>query len=362
MPEPVAHNAEPTVPTRRRLTLAALLGMTVVGIGLSAVIVTPFVPALTWAFALAVVSDPLRLWIRSRLKSPNLAAAVPVVIVTAVILVPTALIAWKVGQQAADLFEHVTRFVDSGAARERLSQVPGGSQLYDALMGPDSGSEDAAAELEKAVVPEQAGAWLRATVWGIVQSVIAVFVLFFLFRDRDTIIETLRRYLPMSDHELDYLFERVRGMTHATIYGNLVTSACQGALGGIMFALLGIPNALLWSVAMALLSLIPSAGAFLIWLPASAMLAAQGAWGKASLLAVWGVAVVGSIDNILYPYLVGQRVRLHTLVVFLSVVGGLASFGAPGLVLGPIIVAATIAMIEILRRRTRRDRSATQPA
>jgi len=360
MSEPAARNPDSTLATRRRLTLAVLLGMTVIGIGLSAVIVTPFVPALTWAFALAVVADPLQSWVRARLNSPNLAAAVQVAIVTVAILVPTTLIAWQVGQQAANLFEEVTRFVDSGAARERLSELPGGSRVYDAILGPDSGS-DAAAELEKAV-PQQAGVWLRATAWGIVQSIIAVFVLFFLFRDRDIVIQTLRSYLPMSDNELDYLFERVRGMTHATIYGNLVTSGIQGALGGIMFALMGIPNALLWSVAMAVLSLIPSAGAFLIWLPAAAMLGAQGSWGKAALLAVWGAAVVGSIDNILYPFLVGQRVRLHTLVVFLSVVGGLASFGAPGLVLGPIIVAATIAMVEILRRRTRRDRSAAQPA
>jgi len=167
--------------------------------------------------------------------------------------------------------------------------------------------------------------------------------------------------MPMSDAEIDYFFERIGGMTHATIYGNVVTSIVQGALGGAMFTLLGIPGALLWAVAMAFLSLIPFAGAFVIWLPAAVALAAQGHWGKAAVLAGWGALVVGTIDNILYPFLVGKQTKLHPLAVFLAIVGGLVAFGAPGLVLGPVVVAGTIAILEILRRRTARSRSALEP-
>jgi predicted PurR-regulated permease PerM len=122
-----------------------------------------------------------------------------------------------------------------------------------------------------------------------------------------------------------------------------------------MFALVGIPGALLWGVAMALLSLIPSAGAFLIWIPAAVVLAAQGDWTRATVVGVWGALAVSTIDNVLYPWLVGQEVRLHTLVVFLAVVGGLIVFGAVGLVLGPVTAAATIAMLEIVRKRSRRS-------
>ncbi len=104
---------------------------------------------------------------------------------------------------------------------------------------------------------------------------------------------------------------------------------------------------------MALLALVPSSGAFLIWLPTAAVLAIRGDWTRASILAGWGVLVVGTIDNLLYPYLVGKEMQLHTLTVFLAVVGGLIVFGAAGLVLGPVTVAATMAMHEIVQKRTR---------
>jgi predicted PurR-regulated permease PerM len=150
-------------------------------------------------------------------------------------------------------------------------------------------------------------------------------------------------------------------MAHATIYGNVVVALIQGVLGGIMFAFLGLPAALLWSVAMALLSLVPNAGAFVIWLPAAVFLAAQGAWTKAVILAAWGVLVVGTIDNLLYPMLVGKDTRLHTLAVFFSVVGGLLAFGAAGLVLGPTALAGTLALVNVLKRRTAHHRSAVEP-
>jgi predicted PurR-regulated permease PerM len=112
---------------------------------------------------------------------------------------------------------------------------------------------------------------------------------------------------------------------------------------------------------MAMLALIPSSGAFFIWLPAAAFLAFQGDWTRAAILAGWGVLVVGSIDNLLYPHLVGKEMHLHTLTVFLSVVGGLFVFGAAGLVLGPVIVAATMAMHEILRQRTAAQPASSRP-
>jgi predicted PurR-regulated permease PerM len=113
---------------------------------------------------------------------------------------------------------------------------------------------------------------------------------------------------------------------------------------------------------MAVLSVVPNLGSFMVWIPAALVLALQGAWIKAAILAGWGVFVVGTIDNVLYPMLVGHEMRLHTLPVFLSILGGLLVFGAAGLVLGPVILAATVAILEILRRRTEHAHSAAEPA
>jgi predicted PurR-regulated permease PerM len=128
-------------------------------------------------------------------------------------------------------------------------------------------------------------------------------------------------------------------------------SAIQGLLGGLMFWFLGIPGALLWGVAMGLLSVVPILGAFVVWVPAAAFLAVQGEWMKAGILALWGVLVVGLIDNLLYPMLVGEQTRMHTVPMFLALLGGLAVFGAAGLVIGPIVLAFTWSLLQLLRKR-----------
>jgi predicted PurR-regulated permease PerM len=132
----------------------------------------------------------------------------------------------------------------------------------------------------------------------------------------------------------------------------------QGLLGGLMFWLVGLPAALLWGAAMALLAMVPVLGAFLVWAPAALFLALTGRWGQAVILLVWGVGVVSLIDNLLYPILVGRRLRLHTLPVFIAIVGGILLFGSAGMILGPVALAVTVAFVEIWRRRTAGGRAA----
>jgi predicted PurR-regulated permease PerM len=112
---------------------------------------------------------------------------------------------------------------------------------------------------------------------------------------------------------------------------------------------------------MALLAVIPVLGAFVIWAPAAVMLAAQGHWGQAIILTLWGTVVIGLIDNLLYPVLVGKEMKLHTAPVFIAIVGGLFVFGTAGIVLGPVAFASTLALLDVLRRRTIGNRSAQEP-
>ena len=148
---------------------------------------------------------------------------------------------------------------------------------------------------------------------------------------------------------MDRLFGRVGDTIYATIYGTLAVAAVQGLLGGLMFWWLGLPAPLLWGVVMALLAVVPVLGAFVVWIPAALFLAMEGSWGKALILAVWGV-VVGGIDNLLRPVLVGKRLKLHTILAFISI-GGLIVFGASGLILGPVALTITIVLLETWRNR-----------
>jgi predicted PurR-regulated permease PerM len=135
----------------------------------------------------------------------------------------------------------------------------------------------------------------------------------------------------------------------------LVISAIQGTLGTFIFWALGLPSPLLWGVVMFFLSMIPMAGSFLVWVPAAAFLALTGSLGKAAILVVWGILVIGAIDNFLSPRLVGKRARLHELLIFFSVLGGLQVFGVLGLVLGPVMIAITLALLEMVREAHRPD-------
>jgi predicted PurR-regulated permease PerM len=120
-----------------------------------------------------------------------------------------------------------------------------------------------------------------------------------------------------------------------------------------MFWLLGLPNPIFWGIVMAFLAMIPVLGTFVIWLPAAGYLALGGDWGKAAILVAWGTVVIGGIDNFLYPILAGGRLRLHTVPMFIAIVGGLALFGAAGLILGPLVVVMTIEVLAIWRERAR---------
>ena len=140
---------------------------------------------------------------------------------------------------------------------------------------------------------------------------------------------------------MNRLFSDVIDTVHATLYGTLAVAVVQGTLGGLMFWWLGLPAPLLWGIVMGLLAIVPVLGAFVIWIPAALFLVLEGSGGKAVLLTLWGAIVVGGIDNLLYPILVGSRLKMHTLLAFISIIGGLIVFGPSGLILGPVIVTVT---------------------
>ncbi len=171
--------------------------------------------------------------------------------------------------------------------------------------------------------------FVAGSAWALVELLLTLFVLFYLFRDRRKALGTLRSLVPLSEREADEVFTRVSDTIHATVYGTLVVAAVQGALGGLIFWWLGLPAPILWGTVMGLLAIVPVLGAFIIWVPVALFLAATGQWGKAAILIAWGGIVIALIDNLLYPILVGKRLRLHTVPVFFAIVGALRCSAPP---------------------------------
>lgn len=181
--------------------------------------------------------------------------------------------------------------------------------------------------------------------------VVTFYLLFFFLRDRHAGLRRLRSLSPLTRPEMDRLCGRVGDTIHATIYGTLAVAAVQGLLGGLMFWVLGLPAPLFWGVVMALLAVVPLLGAFVIWIPAALFLAMEGEWGKSVVLAIWGGVVVSTIDNLLRPHLVGERLKLHSVLAFISAVGGIVVFGTAGLVLGPLILTIMIELLALWGER-----------
>jgi predicted PurR-regulated permease PerM len=165
----------------------------------------------------------------------------------------------------------------------------------------------------------------------------------------------IRRSLPLTEAQADVIFKRTGEVISASVNGVLVISAVQGFLGMIAFWVLELPSALLWGVMMFLLSTIPMAGSAIVWGPAAIYLFATGHWIKAVMLVVWGGVVIGLIDNILRPRLVGKRAKLHELIIFFSVLGGLQVFGVLGLFVGPVVAAIALALVEVFHRSEKEE-------
>ena len=201
---------------------------------------------------------------------------------------------------------------------------------------------------------------LSGSVQVVTQVAIMLVTLFYFLRDRRLLLEFLFRLAPLSSSESHKLIHRVSEAISATLYGNLVVKLVQGILGGLMFWILGLPSPLLFGILMALLAMLPVVGTSLVWGPAAIVLLYQGSWVKAIILALWGGLVVSLMDNLLYPMLVATGLRFHTLGVLFSLFGGLIAFGLAGFVLGPVILASTVALLEIWQLRTANEDEGSQ--
>jgi predicted PurR-regulated permease PerM len=176
-----------------------------------------------------------------------------------------------------------------------------------------------------------------------------LYLLFFVLRDGDELMEQIIHALPLGDDRERALFSKFAEMARATIKGTLAVGLVQGFIGGVMFWALGIEGAVFWGVVMVLLSVLPLVGAGLIWVPAAIFMLVGGAYLKAAIIIVVGVLVIGLVDNILRPVLVGRDTKLPDYLILLSTLGGLTMFGISGFVIGPIIASLFLAIWVMFR-------------
>jgi len=329
-----------TTTTVQRAFFAALLILVTVAF---LWLIRGFLQPVFWAVALGIIVYPLHSRLEQRLAPRrSLAAALSMLIVVMVVILPLAGLITAVTAEATSLVQRLTQ-QDIGLDRvydEIQQRLP--APVMERL---PTNIENIEARLAEAAVTASRFIAARALSIGQDTLRIAVFfflmlyLLFFFLRDGPKLLDGLVRALPLGDERERHLLERFAEVSRATIKGTLVVGIVQGAIGGIAFAMLGIGGAVLWGVVMALLSILPAVGPALVWLPTAIFLFATGRIVAAIVLILIGVLVIGLVDNLLRPILVGRDTRMPDYLILLSTLGGLTAFGLAGIVIGPIIAA-----------------------
>lgn len=308
-------------------------------------IAMPFLSAITGAITLAVVTHRPYRWLDARVKRPTLTATLAVVAVTLSIITPLFFLVEELARQIL----YGVNVLRTGAPQQNLADL---LSLHPAIA---SRLESIARQINLGEASQNIAGYIASHLGGVVgntfgaltQLVIMIFILFFLYRDHELAIASLRAILPLSDAEKDIALRRTNDTIHATALGRVAVAGVQAIVAGLAFWVLGVNSPAFWGIITFLGAIIPAVGSALVWIPVAIYLALTGHWVKAVLLIAWGGLIVSTIDNFLYPIFVGSRLQQHTVVVLISVIGGIGLFGFSGLIIGPVLLTLAKTMLEM---------------
>lgn len=318
-------------------------------------ILLPFYGVILWGAIIALVFAPVYRWLLPRLKyRRNPAALLTLLLAVVIVVVPFALVSASLARQAMQVYERV----QSGESNPALHF----HRLFDALPPALHGllerfglADFDAVQRRLTAAVSQGSQFIATRALGIGQDTfvfvvdlfVTTYIAFYLIRDGDAVVRGVRRAIPLAPEHKRELFRKFATVVRATVKGNLLVAALQGALGGLAFWALGVGAALLSAVLMGFLSLVPAVGAALVWLPVALYLYLSGEHWQGLALLAYGMFVIGLVDNLLRPILVGKDTRMPDYVVMITTLGGIAVFGINGFVLGPAIAAMFIAVWHI---------------
>lgn len=348
--------------TMRQLTprWIALFVITALTVYLAWLVISPFTNVLVWATVISVIAAPLNNALKRRWRSSNLCAAVTLMIVVVVLVVPMAFVVMTlVGKSDETVATVQSAFAAVTDPAAKHMQWLG--RFVDVKSLTDVHSVGELLTRYSNAIASQVQDLLRLGLLTVVQALLVLFTSYYMLRDSNRLMQTVREMLPLNPRQTDTMIGNIKTIIGASLKGTVLIAAIQGALGGIGFWMLGISSPLLWAAVMFLTAMIPVIGSSIIWGPAALYLFSQGQNVRAVIMLVWGLGAIAGIDNLLRPMLVGSKTRMHELTVFFSVLGGLQFFGPVGIIMGPIVVALAVGLLRIFQETDGRPH-AEQPA
>lgn len=340
---------------RKQAAVICLLALAAVALYLCYLIAKPFLGPIVIAVMLAIVFYPLHARMQLFFRRPGVAAALSTILVLLIVTIPVVVLGISVSGELRAVVQSL---------REQ-SGSEGGLSPYLAHLGESLlkrlGNYVNLSQLDPHATllrwAEQASRYLlsigAAAVTNllsfVLDTVVVFFSLFFFFREGKSIRRGLSAMLPLNPDQTERLFTGISETMIANLYGGLAVGAAQGILTGLAFWVLGLSAAVLWGLVTALASLVPLVGSALVWGPASILLFLSGHWVKGLVLLGWGAAVVGQVDVVVRPYVVSAQVKVHTLLVFFALLGGVEAFGLIGIFVGPVVLSVTMAVLDMLK-------------
>ncbi len=324
--------------------LALLIGTLTVVV----VMFLPFANTLILAAILAFLfSAPFEQLVQKFRGNRTLAALVMTLLILVTILVPLALAGWRIATEAAGLYSSIREHTDTGTLVDGAYRVEAFIQRFIPSFQLDPIDLNAQAQRVASGLVGLAGVAFVGASRLVVGFLLLLLFFFFLIRDGGRLKHRIMELSPMADSQDEAIIARIGRAIAATVRGKILLGVIQGLVAGLGMALFGVPNPALWGAVTMLASFIPSIGTGLVLIPAAIYLFATGHPGAAVGMAIWAVAVVGLLDNVLGPKLMASGTRIHPLVMMLAVLGGIGLFGAMGILLGPIIVSLLYALLDI---------------
>lgn len=335
----------------------ALLVLTAAALYVAYIIYRPFLKALFLALVLTFAFLPVHQWVARRVRGKTVAALITTTLVLLVIMLPLLLISIRLVGEAVSLYGFVSQH--AGTAWSHRS-----TWLTESVQRASEQTGLPPAEIKSTVTArvQEFGAWLvgmagwvaRGFAQQVASGILTLLVLFFFLRDREVYGRGIARLLPLPPGRVQELSATLQDTVVSNLYGMVAVGMIQGGLTALGWWMTGLRAPLLWGAIATIFSFIPLAGPSLVWIPGAIVLATQGKWIQAAVLCAWGAIVVSAADYIVRPRFAGGRTNTNTLLVLLSLLGGLKAFGAVGIIAGPVVLCSVTVLLKMIREERER--------
>lgn len=319
-------------------------------------LLTPFSTVLVFAAVLATAFHPVYRAIRKHIKNEAVSSLLTCLLITLLIVIPFIVLVFLLAGEAVNLYILLQHKLSQGFL-DPLFQWQHSGPVFDwytrVFPGFDPSSWDITGQITSfakdlsSLLLSQVQSFVTGILGFFVNFLIMIFAMFYFIKDGSVIVKKIMALSPLPEPYERKLFNRLKTMINATLYGTFFTAIIQGFFGGIGFAIAGISQPILWGTVMSFFALAPYVGTAFVWVPAVLILLFTGGFGAGLFLLIWSILLVSTIDNFLLPYLIGSSAKTYSLLTFLCVIGGIYVWGFPGLVLGPLVLTLLIAMSEI---------------